>query len=433
MGLNFNDVFTGAKRVANGVDDVLKENPLERAYNSVRDLINGIGGRNIPEPGNTITDFFIPKDASLTEGYDDWERLINYNVTDKQVLGPLVGNIPNDQLVFLFNTTRKFNLNTELQTLIEGALVTDPPQSFARLIDLNRSKFTYGINDYVNHNVDSMYDDVVDKIEDPTILSFTLEIDRNSSMLFEDDEAGFLRRLLSPAPQMTQFLNFRKQEYSGFINSLEGFNSLLDLNPYMSHEQVWRQIKATFIKFFNSFDTDANTATNKTKAYYIKEISDVNNLDKVWTGKGEGKKFELDYITVKMVDDVKMSARSMAMFYNTFKYHRQSGKEMIPENLLRFNMWIKISEIRNYTSLRQYIKGNNSAREIIRAIKKDVTSLYYYVQDCEFDFDNIHSKDKHTYSAEAPTDAETLTFKIRFRRAHRVFKPTLLYSTTSPS
>ena len=119
MAINFKDVFNGAKRVANGVDDMLKENPLERAYNSVRDAINGIGGRKIPEPGNTLTDFFIPKDASLTEGYDDWNRLIDYNVTDKQVLGPLVGNVANDQLVYLFNTTRKFNLKTELQTLID--------------------------------------------------------------------------------------------------------------------------------------------------------------------------------------------------------------------------------------------------------------------------------------------------------------------------
>jgi hypothetical protein len=123
------------------------------------------------------------------------------------------------------------------------------------------------------------------------------------------------------------------------------------------------------------------------------------------------------------------------MFYNTLKYHKASGKQLIPENLLRFNMWIKISEIRNFTSLRQYIKSNNSAKDIIRAIRKDVSALYYYVEDCEFDFNTVHSSVSNvSYSVEGSSDKfESLEFDVKFRRAFRLFKPTLLYALQGQS
>jgi hypothetical protein len=425
----WNNIKKSVKTIAQGVGDGFKENPLESAYNTIRDAINGVdklgGSENIPisqVKGGGLDTHFIPRDNSLKEGFDDWTRLIDYNLTDKEVLDDLIGDFPNQQLVYLFNTARKFNINSELQTLVEGALTTDPPQAFGRLLDLNHRKFRYGINDFVNYQQESLYDSAVDKIEDPTILSFTIEIDMENSPLFIKDRDS------SPIYNFLDSLG----EDVGF--SREGENtttSSLEDTPYDNNiglKNILEQFIEEAEKIFNSFETNADTAQFKSKSYYLTDIAGVEKLDKIWfNGEGDGEDFKFDRLTFSMREDVKMTARNLAFLYNSLKYHRRSGRQLIPENLLRFNMWIKISEIRNYTSLREYIKGSTTAKEVIRAIRRDVTSINYYVQDCEFDFNKFHSKDKYstTYTG---FDEDSLDFDIIYRRAYRLFKPTLMYS-----
>lgn len=356
--------------------------------------------------------YFRKYDENETQDFDDRQRLLQKNTTGNGILKEIVKGDPIRGVINLVNTAKKFDIKSELSGILNGDTSKPLDAVLGRLANTDNYKFQYGINDNVIDK--KLYKNFVDKIEDPTILTFTIEIDLANSPLFN---AG---------SSLANFILAREQEFpSGGEVSLEGDNTVINSQIgglYNNHSIIWGEFRDTMLEFFTPYASKMDN--NFSKAHYIESISGVKELDKMWTGTGEDKNYEFSKLTFKMREDVKMSARNLYFLYNTLTKHQRSGKILIPENLLRFNMWVKISEIRNFTSLRYAIQ-TGANQDVIDAIKRDVTSIYYYVQDCNFDFNKLHSED--FYSVEN-TAVANLEFDIMFRRAFRVFKPTLLKS-----
>lgn len=364
---------------------------------------------------NVSNTYYQTYDANGAAGdFDDHDRYLGRTTTGNSILKELTKGDPFKGVVKLVNTAKQFNLKSELTDLLIGSTTVPLDKIVGRTANTDNFKFQYGINDKMIDPSKKFYQNYVDKIEDPTILTFTCEIDEVNSPLYQRD--------------IVDFIQVRKPEFlaAGEV-SLEGQNfNIISSNIgglYDEMEVLLSEFRLKLREIFTSYQTK-NDNSVYSKSYYITSMSGINELDKVWTGTGEGDKFEFSKLKVTMREDVKLTARNLYFLYNTLKMHRRSGKRLIPENLLRFNMWIKISEIRNFTSLRFAVE-TGANQDIIDAIKRDVTAIYYYVQDCTFDFSKLH---RDTYSVEDEKQYENLEFEIQFRRAFRVFKPTLMKS-----
>lgn len=363
---------------------------------------------------NVSNKYYRTYDANNKSGdFDDHDVYLNRNVTGKTVLNELTKGDPFSGIVKLVNIAKQNKIQSELTNILEGSTNIPLDSIIGRLVNQDNYKFQYGINDLLVDPSKTLFRSYVDKIEDPTILTFTMEIDENNSPLYQSD--------------IEKFIILRKEDFPSEAASFEGNNLIVSSNIGGLYDRTFNILDEFRRKVREFFAPYQSNTGNYSKSYYITSVGGIADLDKVYTISGDDAKIEFAKLKFKMREDVKLSARNLYFLFNSLKMHRRSGKLLIPENLLRFNLWIKISEIRNFTSLRFAIE-NGANQDVIDAIKRDVTAIYYYVQDCNFDFSKLH---KETYSVDNTLEYEDLDFEIAFRRAHRVFKPTLLKAEQS--
>ncbi len=256
------------------------------------------------------------------------------------------------------------------------------------LVDLNKSVFTYGLNKYD----DSAY-------EDPTYLGFTLEID-DKSALFTD----VLPFLEEKASRITQFES-RLALYKQFIIKIQ--------------------------QVFKSRESTGENPETYIKSHYINSVGGFENLHKKFN---EWKK---DKLTIELHEDIALFSTYISTLYNNLTYSYTYGRRMIPENLLKFNLYIKISEIRNLTSIAKQksgLKGNKADQFIADSLKNNVTCYVYKLHDCEFDF--FRSKPIGDDIIQAGIDAASpghsmLEFDIYFKSVSRqIYNPLINGSIT---
>src|SRR5690606_9290350 len=128
----------------------------------------------------------------------------------------------------------------------------------------------------------------------------------------------------------------------------EGESSILDIFTFannngikelQSREQVYQDFVEQFSKFFNRTDS----VYNNFKGHYIKSIENLGDLVNKASGIFSEKKQFTNYgkdsesIKLTMYEDNYLNTGYLAMLYNTMVYSKLNGKQLIPENLLRFD------------------------------------------------------------------------------------------------
>ena len=207
------------------------------------------------------------------------------------------------------------------------------------MTDANQSVFRYGL-----HLTDDSY------YEDPTYLGFTIEIDQDSALFTQ--VLPFLEKHSSERKELAA----RIPVYKEFINKITMmFNSQESVSE--DHE------KAKFIK-----------------QHYINSIGGLNNLSKKYNVWKE------DKLTLELYEDISLFSSYIVHLNNNLVFSYQNGRELMPENLLKFNLYIKISEVRNLTSVRKLVSNNPNDLHIANALKNNVTAIVYKLYDCQFDF-----------------------------------------------
>lgn len=255
------------------------------------------------------------------------------------------------------------------------------------IVDGNTDIFRYGLFKYDESNY-----------EDPTYLGFTIEIDENSALF--NEVLPFLEKHSSTRAE----LNARIPLYNDF--------------------------KSKIVQIFKSQESveDPTQKSMYIKQHYINSISGFDNLTKKFN------KWREDKLTVELYEDITLFSTYISQLYNNLIYSYENGRAMIPENLLKFNLKIKISEIRNLTSISKLNSNDINDQRIVEGLKNNVTCLVYTLHDCEFDFFN--SKPITDAITQAGIDASysnhsVNNFDIYFKSVSRhVFNP-LVYNALS--
>lgn len=221
-----------------------------------------------------------------------------------------------------------------------------------------------------------------------------------------------------------------------FLNEYTGISELRSKLP------VYEDFKHQFIKFFKTtgnvnINTDkamlsknktnyANTDANKNAElfntrgrkpylnYYLKKIGGLGNL--IESNTPETKKFLVDYrkdlITLSFTEDVSLSISTLAHLYKLLYWSKPNGKSLIPENLLRFNCDIIVSECRNFNRVRKALSGPDQGN--LEIIKDNVSRYIYSLKECQFYFNTMPHNSDIDLGNIATYDEYTLQFDYKY-------------------
>ena len=124
--------------------------------------------------------------------------------------------------------------------------------------------------------------------------------------------------------------------------------------------------------------------------YYLQKVAGLSKLSESNTS--EVKKYLVDYgkdvITLSFLEDVSATMGALAHLYKLLYWSKPNGKNIIPENLLRFNCDIIVSECRNFSRVR---KSTNTGD--LEVIKDNVSRYIYQLRECQFYFNAMPHED----------------------------------------
>ena len=180
-------------------------------------------------------------------------------------------------------------------------------------------------------------------------------------------------------------------------------------------KRIYELFKTQLMKFIKCESTSNNTQTlsefPQPKSYYIKSISGLDKIVENFGESGESKQFvdyKKDMITLEFLEDVSQSIGYLTNLYKYMSYSRLRGKHVIPENLLRFDVKIVISDVRKFN---RFVKDQNLPHKLW--IFADEISRYEYtLYECQFKFDKMPHGD--TVKNDETPGTEPDSYKIFF-------------------
>jgi len=209
------------------------------------------------------------------------------------------------------------------------------------------------------------------------------------------------------------------------------------VNEISARIPVYEEFKQQFIKFFKTKATvrinESQTSITKMRnasypesdsnkeifqsgkkaymSYYIKKVGGLDKL--VEQNTPSAKKYLADYnkdvITINFIEDVSMSVGTLAHLYKLLYWSKPNGKGIIPENLLRFNCDIIVSEVRNFKRVKRAIDTGD-----IQIIKDNVSRYIYSLKECQFYFNAMPHGADIDLSNIAPYTDYTVQFDYKY-------------------
>lgn len=204
--------------------------------------------------------------------------------------------------------------------------------------------------------------------EDPLFLGFEVVIDVPNSPLFNGEAAAFIDMFKSNSE-----IKSRSKILKDTINELSKF------------------FKFNTTKEFTFSEEDMNNSIFSTpfssKRHYIKKISGLDKLVESNTPSAQSAfvKYRQDLIKLSFYEDTTLNLGTLASLYKLLYWSRINGKNIIPENLLRFDCYIIASEVRNLTRVVKAANGKAG----LQTLKENVSRYVYNLYECQFFFDKM--------------------------------------------
>ena len=241
---------------------------------------------------------------------------------------------------------------------------------------------------------------------DPVMFGFEIIIDAVSSPLLNGSVYDFLDQFSTNSQEIKAryevYEDFKNQfkkifKTRGTVNVNESFTRMTNLGSNSATVESSQQ-------FFNA-------GRRAYMAYFLKKIEGLNNLaEKNSPGT---KKYLTDYgkdvIKLEFYEDVSLSLGTLAHLYKLLYWSKALGKTMIPENLLRFNCEIIVSECRNFNRTRKALETGN-----LEIIKDNVSRYIYSLRECQFYFDAYTHPDSIDNSNTTTTESYTVQFDFKY-------------------
>ena len=236
--------------------------------------------------------------------------------------------------------------------------------------------------------------------QDPVVYGFEIIIDAVSSPLLNGSIYDFLR--LYPDVSELQarssiYYDFKNQfiklfKTRGTVDTTTQPN--LPNNVVNKNKGLFMSIPYDGNKLYDLANADKIARIGK-KAYlshYLQKIEGLSNL--VESNSAGTNKYLVDYgkdvIKISFAEDVSSTMGTLAHLYKLLYWSRPLGKGMIPENLLRFNCDIIVSECRNFNRVRKNMDGSGK----LEVIKDNVSRYIYSLKECQFYFDKMPHEDQ---------------------------------------
>jgi hypothetical protein len=323
----------------------------------------------------------------------------------------------------VINTEDRFKLSLELPK--QPSKLKESPYS-QRDIPLIFGDSRY---DYFRNGLQTL--DNLNPIENPINGNSTARLSNFTSTPFENND-----------PVMFGFEIIIDAVNSPLLNGsvIDFINNYSGINEVAARRQVYEDFKQQFIKFFRTSGTvrisdlqiptlskmGVNAANQDGQinifwpgkkaylGYYIKKVTGLAAL--VETNKGDGTikyfaDYKKDFITLDFLEDVSLSVGTLAHLYKLLYWSKPNGKGVIPENLLRFNCEIIISECRNFQRTRKAAQGGN-----LEIVKDNLSRYIYSLRECQFYFDKMTHEDVVDLGDQGPktTDNYQVSFDYKY-------------------
>jgi hypothetical protein len=247
---------------------------------------------------------------------------------------------------------------------------------------------------------------------DPVIYGFEVIVDSVSSPLLNGSVEDFIKQfsviseIQSRQPIIKefkqQFIKLFKTNYSvrGITQSDTQQSSIVDNGGELS-------------KYANSVSQKNQFRPGKTAymSYYMQKISGLSKL--VESNTSGTKKYLAEYrkdlITLSFLEDVSATMGTLSQLYKLLYWSKPNGKGLVPENLLRFNCDIIVSECRNFNRVREAMDSGN-----LEIIKDNVSRYIYSLKECQLFFDKMPHDDAIDMGAIKAFETHEVSFDYKY-------------------
>ena len=230
--------------------------------------------------------------------------------------------------------------------------------------------------------------------QDPVIYGFQIIIDAISSPLLNGSIEDFLggytnvselkARRIVYEDFKTQFVKLFKTKGRVKFDNTRGYKLMNNTNSGSNTLNIYAN---SDIQSSNGIRRGGKVAY---LSHYLQKIDGLSKL--VEANTPTEYKYLVDYgkdaIKLSFNEDVSGTISSLAHLYKLLYWSRANGKGMIPENLLRFNCDIIVSECRNFNRVRKAVDSGS-----IQIIKDNVSRHIYSLKECQFYFDKMPHDD----------------------------------------
>ena len=246
-----------------------------------------------------------------------------------------------------------------------------------------------------------------DEYEDPTFLIFDIEIDTDDSPLFNPKYGNndfTLNRFINEYYENIPEINERKTANTDKFGMFDEF-------------------RKQFTKIFpTSSPNSLDYPESGSKRHYIESIGGLDLLNKKIVN------YPDDAISITLSDDITLLTQYLSELYNNLIFSYDTQRQLIPNNLLRFNLRILVSDFRNMK-----IKFNDSANnteEYKDIINSNVSKMLYILHDCELNFFETKSFGDELirggFGSSKPNTPAKNTFKINYKSVSKIMAPLLI-------
>jgi len=301
------------------------------------------------------------------------------NYEDEYIKG-YIGNSQTAQ--WFLGRTQKSRIGTNN---VDG----DPDsQNFKYFLKNYTDTMNVGDNDPGNKNF---------QYEDPTLLGFEIVLDTETPLFIDSTQKG---------------------SASHFLKQYSTIGEISERNDILAE---FKRI------LFLIFDKDFNSQNVRNKTYYISSILGMDKLNAMITNY-QGINESGDKLKITLTEDVSMLSLYLAELYNNLAYSYKNQRYLIPENCLRFDMKIKVRDIRNF-ALPNPDHVGDTTQPILKLNKDFISNIIYTLHDCNFDFfnsQNFQQELKVGGFEGMNKEAARLNFDVYYKSVSREIAPELI-------
>lgn len=277
------------------------------------------------------------------------------------------------------------NVDTTLQYFETVANVNSDEQRFSRI-------WNYDVGDFITPHDN----------EDPVFFGFDVKLNGFNSPLLN----GEIQRFLGDG----EFL-------------YEQWQDVLD-TELSNRKDIYLEFRKELTKYFDISGSDIPENNNSIfgstdfdKKYYLKKIDGLQKLNESnAAGKQEAfTKYQTDILKFTFYEDTTLNMGTLYSLYKLLYWSRLRGKSMIPENLLRFDMTITVSELRNFVAVKKASPENQ-----LELLKANLSKYVYNVYECQFFFQSPTHPDSIDMS-EKPLMSDKYAIDISYKYSNMDF------------